>query len=344
MTQNRELELIAQVEALRSVYVEHERITAIKDDIRRLLARDNKASEGGCMLLTGPSGSGKTKLIEDFISDYPRIRHGRADADGNLADDAPVICATVPDTSLKTLTERLFHIFSGIPAKSRSRRFDLQEAIAYHAKEMNTRLLILEEAHQAIDRKRDTVAHDVAVFLKDLSNKAQFSLLIVGTGKAKRLIAANDELERRVVCVSELSPFRWDERDDRETFLGLLDVFDDWLAKPLGRNSGLCEGETALRIYVATGGLLGRLARLLENAGILAVREQAKGSKDAITLECLARAFEKTALHKTQANPFLVPDPLGLMTRPDELTVPTEESRPRKRRTRRANADDHFRP
>ena len=343
MSNEREQHLIAQVETIRALYVEHDRITPIKDEIRRLYHRDNKASEGGCMLLTGPSGSGKTKLIEDFISDFPRIPHGRVDAQGNVADDAPVVCATVPDTSLKTLTERLFHAFSGTTANSRRRRFDLQEAIVFHAKEMNTRLLILEEAHQAIDRKRDVVAHDVAVFLKDLSNKAQFSLLIVGTDKAKRLITANAELERRVISAQELKPFSWDAQDDRDIFIGLLMEFDERLAKPLGMLSNLDDKETALRIHVATGGLVGQLARLLENAGVIAIREGGGCVKQRLTLEHLARAFEKTAIDKEAANPFRVPDPLALITRNTDAF----QALPRGRHAangRRANPDAHFRP
>ncbi len=106
----------------------------------------------------------------------------------------------------------------------------------------------------------------------------------------------------------------------------------------------MSDNETALRIYVASRGLVGRLARLLENAGTAAVQEHAAGTKSVLTLERLASAFEISAIDKEAPNPFRVPNPLELLTRNANLNRQLVGAQQGRRHARRANPDAHFRP
>lgn len=304
---DREAALIKQLSELRLHYVEYEYLTEIKADLEWLLTRDNKASEGGCMLLTGQSGSGKSKFIEEFCLGYPRMPHAVIDQRGNKCDHAPVIKVPVPDSTMKGLTKVLYRILVGVDAPNRMDRFGLTEAVKHCTRLMGTKLIIFEETHNVINRKTDKVTHELGDFFKDLLNEGQFCLVIVGIEDAKKIVTSNPELERRVILAHELKPFNWNDTSQRNDFKHLLGTFDDRLEEIFGQASGLRTPDFALRIYQATGGVVGLVARLLESAGKFAARECTCNPRVHVTLEHLRKAFDAANLHNLR-NPFIISD------------------------------------
>lgn len=302
---DREALLFGRLGLLRDHYVEHGHLTVVKADFEWLVARDNKASEGGCMLLTGQSGSGKSKFIEEFCSGYPRKAHALVDQRGNRSDHAPVICVPVPDATMKGLTKTLYQVLSGIEAPNKMDRFGLKEAVKHFTRQMDTRLIIFEETHQVINRKTDNVTLELGDFFKDLLNEGQFCIVIVGTDTAKRIVISNPELERRVLQAHELLPFNWDDLSQRHDFKDLLVTFDDRLEEIFGQRSGLAKPELALRIYKASSGVVGLVAKLLENAGRFAARESASNPNVHVDITHLRKAFDGANLH-ARKNPFIV--------------------------------------
>ena len=285
------------------------------------------------MLLVGNSGTGKTKFIYEFESLYPRQPHGLLGPLGDKSDYAPVIKADVPGSTTKVLAENLFHAFTGHPAPARSRRVDLQNAVLHHAVQMRTKLLILEEVNQSIDEKTERVAAEVALIIKDLLNAAVFSILLVGTPEAKRLVSSSPELARRVLHVHELHPFRWSDEDERGIFLEIMDAYDDKLTEILGVRSGLSEPDMALRLYAAGNGFLGKTAKLLEVAGGYAANDYLTNGKASLKRKHLADAYFYTALFKHVPNPFLIEDVSEIIClAASEATVPLLEKPKRKRR------------
>ena len=301
----REATLMRGMSGVREHYVQHAHLTEVKADMEWLATRDNKASEGGCMLLTGQSGSGKSKFIEEFCLAYPRRPHALVDQRGNRSDHAPVICVPVPDSTMKGLTKTLYQVLSGIEAPNRMDRFGLKEAVKHFTRQMDTKLIIFEETHQVINRKTDKVTMELGDFFKDLLNEGQFCIVIVGTDEAKLIVTSNPELERRVLLAHELVPFAWDDPDQRRDFKDLLDTFDDRLEEIFGQRSGLTKPELALRIYKATNGVVGLVAKLLENAGKFAARESASNPKVYVGMTHLRKAFDGSNFH-ARRNPFIV--------------------------------------
>ncbi|WP_431271775.1 ATP-binding protein [Dankookia sp. P2] len=277
----REAALMALVGAVRSVYVEFDRLADMKRDLRDLMDRDHGASEAACHLLAGPSGSGKTKFILDFMADFPRLPHALVNKLGEKADHAPIICTKVPRTGTRTLAEQVYEAFALRTAPRNRREQDLIKDIQGFAREMRTQLVILEEAHQPFKKKGDYAAREVAGFCKDILNEATFAMLIVGTEEALRLKGLDEEFDRRCIHTHRLASLRWDVPDECEDFLDVLRACDAHLAEAVGVLSRLDEPEVAIRLHVASRGLLGYLAVLLEKAGMIAVRDIVHGPRGA---------------------------------------------------------------
>ena len=327
----------SQVESIRSIFYEYDRLTSLKREFADLVTRDNAASEGAVVLLIGPPGSGKTQLISDFASDYPVEPRALVNqTEHEFADRVPVATVQVPDTGLKKLTENTLMALSGLnPAGER--RADIQDDIKHHAKEMETRLFIFEEVHQATQDKKHETVKRVARYFKDLSNTAAFSLLLVGTEEAKRVIEASKELERRVIATYELTGFDWNDRAQRKDFLGILDEMDNRFAGVLGRNSGLTNPDNAVRKPPASDGVIGLAARLIERAGVLALREMGGQVEFAVTVRHLARAFDDQLIVKGGFNPFTAD--MEAVLAPEEAAFP-----PVRKSSRNAGRDRNMRP
>lgn len=342
--------LIAGVGAIRQHYIEHDRLLEVKEELATLLDRDNRGSEGGCLPLIGQSGSGKTKLITDFVSEHPRRKHVLVTERGEKADHAPVVLVSVPDAGLKPLMERLYTAVSGMPPSDSRRRFDLREETVRLTEEMQTSVVIFEETHQAFGKKAELV-EQVSTFFKDLLNDAPFSIVLAGTEEVLRLFKASKELDRRKLDVLTLDPFPWNDPGAaaRPEFLDILAEFDDQLAAVLGSRSGLDSPAMALRLHIATGGLIGLLAVLLERAGTFAARELVCGGEPRITVEHLKRAFARRNT-EGRPNPFgIAADDAvcAIARRPpaaDAAAIPPAGVVRARGRRRRANPDGMFRP
>lgn len=268
-------EMNRKVHAFRAQFLDYPLLKDIREDFHMLVERDNTAAEGGVMTLIGVSGSGKTKFIEDFMREYPRERHAIRHADGRIADRATVILVAVPDTGVKTLAEAIYAELTGAEAPA-DRRVDIQKAIYHYAEEMETKLIIFEEAHEASVDETNKTVKAVSRLFKQFSNAAKFSVLIVGTEEADRLVRANKELGRRVLARHELEPLDWDKVESRKLLLLLLRSWDKLLEDVLVP-CGLGTEEFAAKIHLSSGGIIGLAAILVERAALLAVRDKVGG-------------------------------------------------------------------
>lgn len=300
------------VEAIRAWYVRYPGLETIRQQFDRMRDRDNSPGESGCMLLHGPSRSGKTRLITDYVEDHPPVRGEDGDRQEVVYIKAPYPCT--PKNLMEQVARDLGHPRPNAIRTARygrgGRLFDTMDVVLSYARELGVRLMFIDEIHQMIDQKNNRAVMDGATLLKDLVNEATFCLVVSGTSSAKRIFECHEELRGRMLGNFELQPFQWYDVDRRATFITLLERLDGEL--PFER-SGLADDDMAVRIHVASRGLIGEVAKLIENAGILAVQQDAPR----ILMRHLAEAFEMAALEKGGANPFLGPTP-----KPQKLEAP----------------------
>lgn len=326
---DRVLERVKRVEAIRAWFVLHDGLEGVRRDFVRLHRRDNSHGESGCLLLHGPARSGKTRLILDYVKDHPPTELSDGDRQEVVFVRAPYPCT--PKNLVEKIAKELGHPRPSRVGLRGGRMFDLMDVVLHYVRELGVRLMFIDEIHQMIDGRGDAGLRAGATLLKDLINEGEFCIVASGTSAATRIFEAHDELRGRLLAVHELRPFDWYDAAQRDTFRALLDEMDAEL--PFER-SGLADAGTAMRIHVATGGLIGNVARLVESAGVVAAHADA----GRIGHDHFAQAYERSRIDKDGPNPFRggTPDPL-----PPDAPDPVPE-RPRGGRRRRA--DDDFRP
>ena len=329
--------LYAISSAFRAQYVEYDQLRNIREDLRMLVNRDNRASEGAVMTLMGVPGSGKTHFINSFVADYPRQKHAivRETPEGIVKSDrATVVLVEMPDTGVKSVVQAIYEGVTQSQLKD-ARRYDIEDAIAHYAEEQETKLIILEEAHDAgVDNTSKTLKA-VARLLRRMANKALFSILIVGTEEAAQLVESNRELHRRHLGFHTIQPSDWNNPADRAFFTKLLRTWDNFLQEGFAP-SGLGQPEIAAKIAAASGGVIGTAAVLLERAGTFAARDVVAGRSDHITEAHFWAAYD--GRKRAGDNPFAKPGSRQTVEGTEAPKTPAV-----KLSTRRAAPDRNFR-
>ena len=297
------------IEGIRDIHTPYPRLERYEKGIDDLIKRGNSSSEGNIHALIGPSRSGKSHLLDGLLKNYPRVEAALKGRDGDFSDHIPVVRLRARNVSTKAMAQRIHEAFTlRNPDTIFGKKYNedtVVKDILRVAEACRTKLLILDEVHELIDRKTDKVVGDVAVLIKDLVNAKLFSILLVGTNKAYRLIKADDEMEARTPVIYPMTPFEPTKPEDVAVWLDILDDIDSELADSVfGKSSGLCEPDMSLALMVAAEGIVGHMATLVEQAAYLAVDEMIAGAAPGIRWGHLEEAFTRWAPAQGRTNPF----------------------------------------
>ena len=301
--------LLEAIEGIHSIYTPYPRLDRIKGGIVDLIKRSNRRSQGDIHVLVGPTRSGKSHLLEDLLQNYQPERKAIQLPGGDFCDRVPVVLASVPKSNEKTVVEHIYASISGMDADqvlgARYKTDKVLREIVRLARECGLKLLILDEAHQSIDNKTDKVAADIAVLLKDLVNKKVFSILVVGTEDALRLINAREETRSRTKVIYRIQPLGRSTEELRDWLDILQDIDDELATSVFGGPSGITAPDLAEALRNAALGVVGHMADLVEQAAIMAMDEILEGrEKPGIRWHNLEAAFAAWAPADGRVNPF----------------------------------------
>jgi len=234
----------------------------------------------GCLFLHGESGTGKTTILHQFMT----IDMEKAEKDGRgkaLYVEVPAICdeRSFADEILQALGDPAAHF--GNPANKMRR-------VGKCLTENNYTLLVLDEAQHLILTSDNKTIHTVADWLKNGLNTWNVSIVFCGKDDILMIPKVNEQIKSRAAGnYHSLRACEWGNKKSRQSYKVILMALDKLL--PFETSAGLEQLELAKIIYDATGGLLRPTARLIERAGLLAVR----AGLDRLTTETLNMAIAK---------------------------------------------------
>jgi hypothetical protein len=170
-------------------------------------------------------------------------------------------------------------------------------------KECGVVALVLDEFHHFYDKSSHRVQFLVSDWLKNLVGATNVALFVSGLPSLQFVIDQNEQLAGRFSAPIRMPRFDWLIADHRSEWVAILGAFTESI-KTKFDIPDLDEDGLALRMYCATGGLMGYLTTTLRQAVWNAVDV---GSK-VITLNDLRDAHE-TAIWSKEAlshlpNPF----------------------------------------
>ncbi|HRD95740.1 MAG TPA: TniB family NTP-binding protein [Rubrivivax sp.] len=241
------------------------------------------ASEPVCVALTGESRTGKSRCIEVFQ---------RAHQSQRLADGlhAPVLSISVPSRpTVKALAElSLFAL--GAPDWERGTESAKTTRLACLMRACGVLVFVADEFHHFVERhgQHHVVQHHVADWLKNLVGSTKVALVVSGLPSLQAVIDQNEQLAGRFMSPVQMPRFDWQDDAHREEWLAILGAFTEGIGSKLDLPA-LDGDELALRMYFATGGLIGYLTKTLRQA----VWDAEDAGRKSIQLRDLAAAHSK---------------------------------------------------
>jgi hypothetical protein len=217
--------------------------------------------------LIGETGTGKSRALETFWQQHPPER---------LDDGMYVPILRVQTPSMPTVKGLAAVMLEGLGAEDpdhekteneRTRRLNIL------MKGTQTRMVMLDEFQHFEDKGSQKIMYHVADWLKILVDNQKCALVVSGLPTCSDVIDQNVQLARRFLAPVHLSRFRWADKDERVDFVAILNSFDETLRGCQFQTPELVSQQMAFRFYLATGGLIGYVAKLLRQAVRNAVSE-----------------------------------------------------------------------
>lgn len=289
-----------RVALVERIHIAFPRLERVRDRIACCHHHSKVAAEPECMLVTGDTGAGKTTLIRLYTREYPPHRSPEGAT-------VPVLSAAIPvPATAKSLATRLL-VALGDPLAERGTTVTQTLRLVRLMRACGVELLILDEFQHFIDRDSNHILQTVANWLKDLLNETNVPVVLAGMPYSDVILRANAQLERRFALRERIEPFGWRTSAEQAEFRTFLRILDRQL--PLERASELGEGDTALRIFSATGGVLGSVMALVRRAGVLAIRR----SLPNLDLDLLAEVYDERLAARTPDRPNPLHADVGLL-------------------------------
>jgi len=125
-----------------------------------------------------------------------------------------------------------------------------------------TKVIAIDEFQHFKDNVSDKVTYGVAEWLKVLVEKTSVSLVVSGLKSCESILRQDEQLLGRFMAPIIMSRFDWRIEDDRAEFIGILKAFNSEISKYFD----ICElhnSTISFILYIATGGLIGYLTKIL---------------------------------------------------------------------------------
>lgn len=240
-----------------------------------------------CRQLKGPSRGGKTCVIKDFMAHAPASRR----TDGL---QCPIVYAHIPPKGTTMgLIENLLNAL-GDPHWARGSESNKLSRLILQLTACGCRMIVLDEFQHLADKGQNKTLKRTVDFIKALVDPNQWALVASGLPEASRVIDLDPQLRGRFDAPLDMPRFDWTDGVLHEQFRGVLIAFEEAIAPfdipPLDSE------EMALRFYLATGGLIGLVAKLLQRA----IHDAIADKRFTIALHHLNAAFRQAIRFSTQ--------------------------------------------
>lgn len=237
--------------------------------------------------LVGEARAGKTTLVNHLQNIYTSERN-------ELGLIQPVVYCCVPsEPSLKGMAEALFSALNDpFVGTKKSSKDETANAIKSRSvkliEECGVKAVIFDESQHFVRKPGSAATYSATEWLKTLMDKTSIVYIMAGLNSTVSLFDQNEQLPGRCMSTIRLNRFNWMENEARSEFISILSAFNEKLYQfdlPEFTNH-----EIAFRFYMATGGLLGYLSKLLTQAVWDAIFEK----RTCINLMHFEIAYEKS--------------------------------------------------
>lgn len=287
---NADLPLLTHMDIVKNLCIATPSYSGIQRDLRRTLHETATTSTPACKHFVGHSRTGKSFAFREFEAGFPPERTPEGLRKEVIYAQAPVrgTVKGLMEALLRALGDPLW--MAGTYSNMLARLLNLLE-------EAQTKMIILDEFQHLIDKGQRAELNNTTDWLKALVEPNTFSLICVGLPTSKGLILRNEQLSNRFDPTIEVPVYDWTQSNSQKVFRAILLTIQQKLA-PFEMPE-LSKPDMALRMYLATGGRIGLLSKLLDRA----VKNAIWDNRTAIRVEDLHDAFT-TAIYFAENTPI----------------------------------------
>lgn len=278
--------------SIRNNIIEHAGYVMAMQKIELLHQRSRLARVAGGLLITGHTGSGKSTVKMQYAERYPREETIERTIVRVLVVDTP------SSPTVRSLVSAMLAAL-GDPASQRGTTEEKTHRLYMLIEGCGVELLIIDEFQHFLDRGKFSEACTVTDWLKNLINRANIPVVLMGLPRSAYVLELNEQLRRRFSSRYSLDAFAFTHADEIQQFRALLNAVQQQLPIPA---FSLSEYAIAKRFYTATHGLMDYLAKIIDGAlQIAALRHLT-----VLDLRILSEAFVETVWHDCpkELNPF----------------------------------------
>lgn len=231
-----------------------------------------------CLLITGDTRTGKSCVVRDLLQCYLPTQ-----VDDTLVRS--VVYAVAPaKATVKSLLEALLKGL-GDPFWSRGTESTMTQRLYTMLDAVQCKMIILDEFQHICDKGQAKKLDLLADWLKVLIESKKYGLVAVGLPVAASVVNGHKQLIGRFDEVLRMPLFDWKDTASVAQFRGVLRQFEREL-RPF-KMPALDSRDMALRIYLATAGRIGLVAKLLDRV----VRSAIRAGTLEIRIEDFAKAY-----------------------------------------------------
>lgn len=256
------LALRAKLAAIRGIDISTGKAVATTQYFDSLIKRVHGGMEGSCLVLHGRTGAGKTHIIKQLMK-RPDLQEKQT-AEGLYR---PLLRVTAPSPCvLRTLGMRILRQLGYHPKKS-LREHEVWDRVEANLSAQGVAILVIDEMHNVLVGRNVEERKKIAMTLKSLmvSENNPIQIVIAGLTELQDFVKRYSELHRRSHLI-ELPPMD-PVKDARK-----ISAFLSGLEKNIGMNTcGFTDGDMPHRFFLASRGLLGRMAWFAQEAATIAL-------------------------------------------------------------------------
>ena len=256
-----------------STLIPHTAFQIAMQRIKQALAYSLQSPEPVGIALVGEARTGKSRALEEADALLTRTRT----SEGAVV---PILRMRTPARPTVKGVASLLLKAMGDPKWEKGSETSMTVRLIDLIAQCQTQMLMLDEFQHFFDKGTHKIFHEVADWLKILMDETRVAVVVSGLEGCLPVLLQNEQLSGRFLAPIFMRRFHWLEPDGMAEFLGILEAFHIAMSEHFDMPE-LHRTEMAFRLWCASGGLIGHLAKLLRQA----VWDTCDAGKRSITLE-----------------------------------------------------------
>jgi hypothetical protein len=235
--------------------IEHRAFAKAVKRLRQAFKYAHISPEPIGLAILGESRSGKSRVVEELEKDHPRTRT----EEGAVV---PIVRMVTPSNPAVGGMASLMLKELGDPDWAKGTVAQLQGRLVDMVKDCMVRMIVLEEFQHLVDSATQKVFYNVANWLKTLVEPTKVALVVCGLESSLPVLLQDEQFTGRLGAPLFMPRFDWEKDDQREEFVAILEGYNDAMAAYF-KLPKLHGEDMSFRLWCASGGLVGLLAKLL---------------------------------------------------------------------------------